>query len=191
MNINGSLFFWIIPPIVYYFINKKRGMDKKLILSNLMLVWSSWKYVILGLFIGIFVVVISVYIIKIGFFPDTLTNYSFVSNDDCPKNLKNFIMVFVLVGLTTAIGEEIFFRGFLGGIFIRKWGTKGNATQAFLFSLFHTLPVLIINVQLVLFAFLYSFIFGLVLGFLCQKSKSVIPSILAHSIGFPILFILL
>ena len=192
MNINGLLIIWIIPSIIYYFINKKRGTEKRIILNNLGIKWGNLQYAILGLFLGTMGVVLTVYLINKNIFPDFVNNYNLNnSTDNLPKNIKTFLLIFVIVGLSTAIGEEVFFRGFLGGIFIRKWNfIRGNILQSIIFSFFHIIPIAFINPKLILFSFLYSFSSGFVLGILYYKSKSVLPSILAHSIGFSILYII-
>ena len=192
MSINGLLIIWIIPSIIYYFINKKKGNEKRLILNNLGINWGNLKYALLGLLLGTIGVVLTVYFINKNIFPDFVNNYNLNNSTvDLPKNFKTFLQIFIIVGLSTAIGEEVFFRGFLGGLFMRKWNfIKGNILQSIIFSFFHIIPIAFINPKLILFSFLYSFTSGFVLGILYYKSKSVFPSILAHSIGFPILFII-
>ncbi len=77
----------------------------------------------------------------------------------------------VLIALVPAVCEELLFRGFLlTGLCAgsRKWG--GILLAAGMFGVFHFL----------LFKFPVTAALGVVLGYLCWQSRSVIPAITAH-----------
>ncbi len=79
--------------------------------------------------------------------------------------------VLVAIALVPAICEELLFRGFLlGGIgpAAGRWG--GIIISAAVFGVFHFF----------FFRFAVSAGLGLILGFLCWQSRSVIPGIIAH-----------
>ena len=80
----------------------------------------------------------------------------------------------------TALGEEIFFRGFLGGLLFRRFGfAVGNAMQALLFLLPHLLLLL---VSLTLWRLVVvQLLSGWLLGWLRYRSKSILPGWIAHS----------
>lgn len=81
-----------------------------------------------------------------------------------------------------ALGEEVFFRGFVAGLLFRRWGfAVGNLAQSLLFLLPHLLLLLIdtalwpiLPVQLVI---------GWLLGWLRHRSGSIAPPALVHSAG--------
>jgi len=78
-----------------------------------------------------------------------------------------------------ALGEEVFFRGLLGGVLIRRLGFGwGNLVQALLFLVPH-LALLMIDVRLwplipVQFAA------GWLLGWLRHRSDSFVPGAVVH-----------
>lgn len=81
-----------------------------------------------------------------------------------------------------AIGEEVLFRGLLGGVFMRRLGfVRGNLLQATVFIVPHLLLLLIdirtwpvIPVQ---------FAAGWLLGWLRHKAGSFVPGALVHAIS--------
>lgn len=84
--------------------------------------------------------------------------------------------------LARALGEEILFRGLIGGVLFRRLGlARGNVVQAVAFLLPH-LPLLLVDpalwpilpVQLVA---------GLLLGWLRHRSGSVVPGTLVHAVA--------
>ena len=79
-----------------------------------------------------------------------------------------------------AIGEEVFFRGLLGGILIRRLGfTWGNAFQALLFLVPH-LALLLIDVRT--WPILpVQFAAGWILGWLRHRSGSFVPGSAVHA----------
>jgi membrane protease YdiL (CAAX protease family) len=96
-------------------------------------------------------------------------------------NAASFLLVWVREAIYVALGEEIFFRGFLGGWLIRRFGFAiGNTVQALVFLLPHLLLLLvslhfwpIIAVQMIA---------GWLLGWLRYRSDSILPGWLAHSL---------
>lgn len=78
-----------------------------------------------------------------------------------------------------AVGEEVFFRGLLGGVLMRRLGFAwGNLLQAVLFLLPH-LPLLLVDVRL--WPLLpVQLVTGWLLGWLRFKAGSFIPGALLH-----------
>lgn len=81
-----------------------------------------------------------------------------------------------------ALGEEIFFRGLLGGLLVRRLGfTWGNLLQSVIFLVPHTLLLLI---DASLWPILpVQFAAGWLLGWLRNKSGSFLPGALVHAVA--------
>ena len=82
----------------------------------------------------------------------------------------------------TALGEEVFFRGLLGGWFMRRCGfLVGNALQTLVFLLPH-LTVLLIGTYFwpLLTA---PALMGWLNGWLRYKSQSILPGMFGHALG--------
>jgi membrane protease YdiL (CAAX protease family) len=96
-------------------------------------------------------------------------------------SVTSFLLVWLREAIYVALGEEILFRGFLGGWLVRRLGfARGNTVQAFVFLLPHLLLLLVsrslwpvIIVQLIA---------GWLLGLLRYRSHSILPGWLAHSL---------
>lgn len=84
--------------------------------------------------------------------------------------------------LLRALGEEVFFRGLLGGILVRRLGfAVGNLLQAVIFLLPHAALLL---VDASLWPLLpVQFVAGWLLGWLRTRSGSFIPGALVHAIA--------
>ena len=96
-------------------------------------------------------------------------------------SVTSFLLVWLREAIYVALGEEIFFRGFLGGWLVRRLGFAiGNTVQALIFIIPHLLLLLvsldlwpIIVVQLIA---------GWLLGWLRYRSNSILPGWFAHSL---------
>lgn len=100
-------------------------------------------------------------------------------------NLPTSLAILLYCFFQTSLGEELFFRGFLGKLLIKKLGfIKGNLSQALLFGLVH--GSLIFSSQLSLSALcliiLFPTVLGFCLGYLNEKlaEGSILPSWLIH-----------
>jgi len=96
-----------------------------------------------------------------------------------PTQSKYLALFLIYVCLIGPILEEIIFRGFI----LKSMQKYGNLTaiivSSILFSMFHLNLVQFVNPILM----------GIVLGFIAIKSKSIIPSIIAHIFNNTITFI--
>ena len=96
-------------------------------------------------------------------------------------NIVTFLYIWFREAIFVALGEEIFFRGFLGGLLYRRFGfTTGNIFQAMIFLLPH---LLLLTVSFNLWPLLVvQLVGGWLLGWLRMISGSILPGWLTHSI---------
>ena len=99
-----------------------------------------------------------------------------------PESTLGLIFLFLAVVIMAPIGEEIVFRGFLQKFLEEHWKdiTKAVLVTSLFFAMIHFNPYWTIQIYLL----------GVILGFLSWKTKSVIPSIILHSINNGMAFIL-
>jgi len=92
-----------------------------------------------------------------------------------PDSTLGYLFLFLAVVIVAPIGEEIVFRGFLQKFLEDYWKdiTRAVLVTSLFFAMIHFNPFWTIQIYLL----------GVVLGFLAWKTKSVIPSIMLHSIN--------
>lgn len=81
-----------------------------------------------------------------------------------------------------AVGEEVFFRGLLGGVLVRRFGfARGNLLQSVIF-LFPHLPLLLVDARL--WPILpVQFATGWLLGWLRTKTGTFVPGAVVHVVA--------
>ena len=95
-------------------------------------------------------------------------------------SFTSILLAFLNEFFFTALGEEVFFRGLVGGWLMRRFGFPlGNALQTLIFLLPH-LPVLLIGLWPLLIGPLLG---GWLLGWLRFKSDSILPGMFVHALG--------
>ena len=92
-----------------------------------------------------------------------------------PDSILGYVFLFLAVVIVAPIGEEIVFRGFLQKFLEEHWKdiTRAVLVTSLFFAMIHFNPFWTIQI----------YILGVLLGFLSWKTKSVIPSIMLHSIN--------
>jgi membrane protease YdiL (CAAX protease family) len=92
-----------------------------------------------------------------------------------PDSTLGLIFLFLAIIIIAPIGEEIVFRGFLQKFLEEHWLdiTKAILVTSLFFAVIHFNPFWIIQIYLL----------GIILGFLSWKTKSIIPSIILHSLN--------
>jgi ABC-2 type transport system permease protein/sodium transport system permease protein len=88
------------------------------------------------------------------------------------------VIILLTMSLTPAVCEEFFFRGYLMGA-LQKAVTGKNAiiVSAVLFGVFHVITTSVLATE----RFLPSTFLGLVLGWVCLRTGSVLPGMLLHA----------
>lgn len=99
-----------------------------------------------------------------------------------PKTLSGIAGIFFYEAFYVALGEEIFFRGWLGGWLNRRSGfLLGNTVQSFVFLLPHLMLLTVsINFWPILIP---QFTAGWLQGWLRFRSESILPGWLCHSLS--------
>jgi membrane protease YdiL (CAAX protease family) len=99
-----------------------------------------------------------------------------------PDSAMGFIFLFLAVVIMAPIGEEMVFRGFLQKFLEEYWKdiTRAILISSLIFAMIHFNPYWTIQIYLL----------GIILGFLSWKTKSIIHSIILHSLNNGIAFIL-
>jgi membrane protease YdiL (CAAX protease family) len=97
-------------------------------------------------------------------------------------SVPSILSAFLNETFFTALGEEAFFRGLVGGWLMRHFGFfVGNTLQTLIFLLPH-LPILFVAASFwPLLAF--PLLLGWVNGWLRYKSDSIFPGMLIHAVG--------
>jgi|TARA_B110000116_G_scaffold68492_1_gene59070 membrane protease YdiL (CAAX protease family) len=99
-----------------------------------------------------------------------------------PDSTLGYFFLFLAVVIVAPIGEEIVFRGFLQKFLENYWKdiTRAVLVTSLFFAMIHFNPFWTIQIYLL----------GVILGFLAWKTKSVIPSIILHSVNNGTAFLL-
>jgi sodium transport system permease protein len=94
------------------------------------------------------------------------------------QQLPGWLLV-LTIGVAPGVCEELFFRGFLFSALRQKLSSAGTlVVTSVLFGLFHLVtPSMLATERLIPTTFL-----GLVLGWVCLRSGSVLPGMLVHSV---------
>jgi membrane protease YdiL (CAAX protease family) len=97
-----------------------------------------------------------------------------------PTQSRYLVMFLIYVCLLGPILEEIIFRGFILKSMQKYGNLTAIITSSILFSMFHLNLVQFVNPVLM----------GIVLAFIAVKSKSIVPSVIAHIFNNSITFII-
>lgn len=144
-------------------------------------------YVLLGVVIP-FIYLFIPYRIYWTMHPENFS-YSGVAFSVVLKDLVVYTIVYVLISLITALGEEIGWRGFMLPAFMQRLGDKGALAAVSIFWCLWHFPLLIFGdymegtplwYQLIAFT-LCIFPIGIIAGILTIQSKSVWPAAFLHA----------
>lgn len=182
MDIPLQLVLFTFPPLIYAIVCKRRGEKWREIFRKIG--WqgchsTSWLW---GL--GIIAITGALGWLAFRSIPSEVLqhpNIQISAYAGWPLSITSFLVVVLREGFYVALGEEIFFRGFLGGWLVRRLGfIPGNAIQALIFLLPH-LFLLLISTSLWPIVLVQA-ITGWLLGWLRYRSASILPGWLVHSL---------
>ena len=182
MEIPVQLIVFSIPSIIYFFLRKK-SLNRNDLFTNLGFTFPSLKYFVFAIGVAAISILITYLVLlefKINFAEYKNTNFDRYKNYNF--SIASIFVVFLREMIYTALGEEIFFRGYIGGLLFRKFNFYvANIFQTLIFLLPHLL-LLFISVKLLPFL-LTVLVSGWLLGWLRYKSYSILPGLLAHSLA--------
>lgn len=117
-----------------------------------------------------------------GLLDENLKNTNIGNYRSWTFSAVNILLAALYETVFVTLGEEIFFRGFVGGWLFRRYSFySGNLIQTAIFLLPH-LILLFVAVKAWPILILIS-IGGWMVGFLRYKSGSIFPGVLAHTIS--------
>lgn len=85
-------------------------------------------------------------------------------------SVKEFLFLTLVVCITPAVCEEIFFRGLVQGTMERRLGAQSIIIVGLIFGLFHVQPIGLISLSLL----------GILFGYFFHRSRSMLPNVAAH-----------
>ena len=182
MEIPAQLILLLLPSLIYLTVKKRQGEERYNTLVNLG--WTSSKsiYFLQGLGMAIPIGVLMLVIMQM--IPESVMENPMVSTSfyaGWSPSLSSFLFAWMREAFYVALGEEIFFRGLMGGWLERRYGFRiGNIVQAGVFLLPHLL-LLMVSTSFWL-VIVVQFLAGWVLGLLRSRSGSIHPGWLAHSL---------
>jgi membrane protease YdiL (CAAX protease family) len=84
--------------------------------------------------------------------------------------LQEFLWLTLVVCITPAVCEEVFFRGYVQRTMERRSGPKSFIIIGIVFGLFHVQPINLLSLTLL----------GMLFGYFYQRSRSIMPNAAAH-----------
>ena len=182
MIIPAQLLIFTIPPLVYIAVRRSSGESWVQALTDIGWHGCSLKYYFLGL--SAVAVLMALGWMALQVVPPAILGSQYLTTAyyaTWRRSLQSFILASLREAIGIALGEEIFFRGLLAGWLLRKFGfTTGNAVQSLAFMLAHV-PLLLVSSRLWPLL-IVDFVAGWLLGWLRNRSGSVFPGILVHSL---------
>ena len=168
----------ILAPPIYYLTIKQRPILESLRIKMVSLDTIQYSLIFS---IGVLIIIDTIdrIIHQIIPTPDYIIDLSGIMQ---PDSLLGYVFLFLAVVIVAPIGEEIVFRGFLQKFLEEHWKdiTRAVLVTSLFFAMIHFNPFWTIQI----------YILGVLLGFLSWKTKSVIPSIMLHSINNGLAYIL-
>ena len=179
----AQLVLYAIPCAIYAIVQRLRGRTWSQITSNLGLrssqpvyyVWALIFFVVLGL-----LSLVTIYV----FFPGYYDRPGIAASQYAGVELGILVVFYAFFreAVYVALGEELFFRGLVGGWLMRRLGFwVGNALQSLVFLVPH---LFVLSAGVDLWPLLLApFVSGWLYGWLLYRSGSILPGWLGHSLA--------
>ena len=179
MEIPVQLVILSVPAILYMVTRKQRGEAWETILCKVG--WTKGKPVHYLWAVGAFVVVALVASVALKFVPPEILRGS-SQYAGLKRSASTLLLALLREAFYVALGEEVFFRGLIGGWLMRKFGFAfGNLLQAAIFLLPH---LLLLQLGTAVWpVFLIQFVAGWLQGWLRHRSDSILPGWLVHTLS--------
>lgn len=183
MEIPLQLILFSIPSVIYLIVRKAQHQTWRAIFQSLGWRKPNLRFVIIGFFFGLLPGIFSFVIMDIlpsGMFDQPGIAQSAYAG--WTPSISAFFLALIREAIYTALGEEVFFRGFLGNLLIRRLRfTLGNLVQSIVFLLPH---MLLLTIDLQFWPVLIpQFVAGWFFGWLAFRSGSILPSWVAHGMS--------
>lgn len=183
MNIPLQLIILSIPSIIYIAVQRRREKKWSEVFGQIGWQSCELKYYLWSL--GVVIFVGGLGWLALQLVPQDVLqdpNVSVSKYVEMTPSVATFLLVWLREAIYVALGEEIFFRGFLGGWLIRRYGFAiGNVAQSLIFLLPHLL-LLLVSMSfwpMILVQMLAGWLFG----WLRYHANSILPGWLAHSLN--------
>ena len=182
MDLPLQAILFSIPSLIYIAVHKRRGEKWNEIFEKIG--WKSSRPIFFVWGLGVMIIVGGLGWLAFRAVPSEVLkdpNINVSGYAGWTLSVTSFLLVLLREAIYVALGEEIFFRGFLEGWLVRRLGfTIGNIIQAIVFILPHLLLLL---VSLSLWPIIIvQFIAGWLIGWLRYRSNSILPGWVAHSL---------
>ena len=182
MDLPLQLIVLSIPSLIYVAVRRRRGEKGNEVLRKIG--WQGSRPIYFLWSLGVIILVGGLGWLAFQAVPSEVLQDPNINISDyagLTLSVSSFLLVWLREAIYVALGEEIFFRGFLGGWLVRRLGFAiGNTVQALIFILPHLLLLLVsLNLWPILAV---QMIAGWLLGWLCYHSGSILPGWLAHSL---------
>lgn len=188
MNVTlPSFLFFSIPSLVYWYFSKRKGLSRAEVFLRLGWTRGISRYYWWAIGLGLFFAAAGTLVFYSGVIPREFyktQGTGAVYYATWHASISTFFLALLREAIVVALGEEVFFRGFLGGLLMRKFGfVKGNAIQLLLFLLPHLPIVFLLSAKVWPLAMLSVTSFGWIAGWLRHRSTSIFPGWIMHSLG--------
>ena len=182
MNIPLQLIVLSIPSLIYIADQRIRGKKWNEVLG--LIGWQRGKPKYYLWSIGVVILVGGLGWLALRLVPQYVLrdpNINISDYAEMTPGVATFLLVWLREAIYVALGEEIFFRGFLGGWLVRRFGFAiGNLIQSLIFLLPHLLLFLVSTSFWPMI--LVQFLAGWSIGWLRYHSDSILPGWFAHSL---------